>query len=345
MVAHVVALRVREDQIGSRLTNDVDNGALLVTICRVDLGVAEAERRILGAADLGRPPRFPAADARDLLRGVDEAATVAASRMAHHDLVALLHEAGQRPAAQDLEIVRMGADGENSHTASMRATSKRRSSTARSARRAAPSATASSARVERTTRGATGTRAAMRRSSGSSSFSPARETPPPTITVDGFRMVDRRGDATGQPLEQLIENAPRRLVPAVRRREDDLGVDRVRVAAGELEQRRALAACRGATAEAGESGPTCCVLERPEPVPFRVVVEDREVADLAGCATGSAVDVAADQDTAADADADLDVEGVVDPLRRATPALAQDGEMHLVVDEHRAGERRLQAAR
>ena len=29
--------------------------------------------------------------------------------------MALLHEAGQRPAAQDLEIVRVGADGENSH--------------------------------------------------------------------------------------------------------------------------------------------------------------------------------------------------------------------------------------
>ena len=136
-----------------------------------------------------------------------------------------------------------------------------------------------------------------------------------------------------------------RLVAAVRRREDDLGVDRVGVAAGELEQRRALAGCGRATAEAGERSPAGGVLERPEPVPLCVVVEDREVADLAGRATGSAVDVAADQDTAADADADLDVEGVVDPLRGATPALGQDGEMHLVVDQHRAGEHRLQPAR
>ena len=185
----------------------------------------------------------------------------------------------------------------------------------------------------------------MRRSSGSSSFSPARERPPPTITVDGFRIGDRGRDATGQSLEQLVENAPRRHVAAVRRREDDLGVDCVRVSAGELEQRRALAGCGRATAEAGERGPACGVLERPEPVSLRVVVEDREVADLAGCATGSAVHVAADQDTAADADADLDVESIVDPLRGATPALGQDGEMHLVVDEHRAGELRLQSAR
>ena len=76
----------------------------------------------------------------------------------------------------------------------------------------------------------------MRRSSGSSSFSPARETPPPTITVDGFRIVTADAMPLASRCEQLVENAPRRHVAAVRRREDDLGVDRVRVAAGELEQ-------------------------------------------------------------------------------------------------------------
>ena len=109
----------------------------------------------------------------------------------------------------------------------------------------------------------------MRRSSGSSSFSPARESA--TADDHGRRVQDRdRGsDAAGQPQEQLVENALRRLVAAVRRREDDLGVDRVGVAAGELEQRLALAGCGRATAEAGERGPAGGVLERPEPVSAR----------------------------------------------------------------------------
>ena len=96
----------------------------------------------------------------------------------------------------------------------------------------------------------------------------------------------------------------RRLVASVRRREDDFGVDRVRVAAGEFEQHRALAGRRCATAEAGERSPPGSVLERPEPVTSRVVVEDGEVTDLARRASGSPVDLAADQDAAADADAD-----------------------------------------
>ena len=66
------------------------------------------------------------------------------------------------------------------------------------------------------------------------------------------------------------------------------------------------------------------MLERAEAVRSEVTSSKREVADLPGRAAGSAVELAADEDTGADADADLDVEGVVDPLRGATPALGQD---------------------
>ena len=146
-------------------------------------------------------------------------------------------------------------------------------------------------------------------------------------------------------MEKLVENTLRGLVAAVRRLEHDLCVDRVGVAPGEFQQRRALAGCGRATAEAGERGSTGSVLEWPEPVPPCIVIEDRQVADLAGRPPGSPVDVAADEDTAADADANLDIERVVDSLRGAAPPFRQDGEMHLVVDQHRAGEHRLQPAR
>ena len=121
VVTHVVALRVGQDQVRASVADEIDDRTLLRAVGSVDLTVAEAESRVLGPADLRRAASLRAANACDLLRGVNEAATVAARRMAHHDIVALLHEAGQRPAAQDLEVVRVGADGENSHTASVRA--------------------------------------------------------------------------------------------------------------------------------------------------------------------------------------------------------------------------------
>jgi hypothetical protein len=39
--------------------------------------------------------------------------------MAHYDLVALFHVASERATAQDLEIVRVRADGENSQNATV----------------------------------------------------------------------------------------------------------------------------------------------------------------------------------------------------------------------------------
>jgi hypothetical protein len=67
-------------------------------------------------------------------------------------------------------------------------------------------------------------------------------------------------------LEQLVENTLRGLVAAVRRSEHDLCVDRVGIAAGELQQRRVLAGCGRATAEAGECSSTGGVLEWSRPV-------------------------------------------------------------------------------
>src|SRR5437867_8160684 len=178
---------VGDDQVGARLADEVDHQAPLLRVGGVDVAVRLPERRRLRAADLRRPPRLFAADVRDLLRGVDEAAAVAARDVAHHDLVAALHEPSERAAAENLEIVGMSPHGEDLHTSSSAAKSKSVCSTCCSASRTPPSATASSPSCERMTRGATGTSAWIRCSSGPRSCSPAREMPPPTITVAGFR--------------------------------------------------------------------------------------------------------------------------------------------------------------
>src|SRR5581483_3488007 len=186
VVAHVVVRVVRDDQVGTGVAYEVDHGMPLLGVGGVDLGVANPERDVLGAADLRRPPRFSGAGARRLLRRVLEAAAVAPSDVAHDDLVPLAHEPRQRPSAEDLEVVRMRADGENSHTLCAPARSNSLSSTVWSARRSAPRATPPSASSDRTTRGATGTSSVIRRSSGTSRLRPARDSPPPTITVEGL---------------------------------------------------------------------------------------------------------------------------------------------------------------
>ena len=69
----------------------------------------------MAPASLGGAPRLAQPDLRDLLRGVLEGAAVAERRVAHHDLVSVLDETCQRAAAEDLEIVRVRADGEDTH--------------------------------------------------------------------------------------------------------------------------------------------------------------------------------------------------------------------------------------
>ena len=101
--------------VGAHVAHEVDHGGALVIVARVDLSVGEAERDVRGAGQLGGPPRLAQPDLRDLLRGVLEAAAVAECRVAHHDLVPVLDETCQRAAAEDLEIVRVCADGEDAH--------------------------------------------------------------------------------------------------------------------------------------------------------------------------------------------------------------------------------------
>ncbi len=94
---------------------EINDEPALIDVRRVDLAVPYAESRVLGAADLGRPSGLLAPDPGDLLGGVHIAATVTSRCMAHGDLVPLPDEADERPAAEDLQIVRVGADGENAH--------------------------------------------------------------------------------------------------------------------------------------------------------------------------------------------------------------------------------------
>ena len=84
------------------------------------------------------------------------------------------------------------------------------------------------------------------------------------------------------------------------------------------------------------------MLERAEPVARLLLVEERQVADLARGAGRTAVDLAAEQHAAADADPDLHEERIVDLLRGAAPALGQERQPHLVVHQDRAGEGRLE---
>ena len=70
-----------------------------------------------------------------------------------------------------------------------------------------------------------------------------------------------------------------------------------------------------------------------------VPVRDGEVADLPGRAAGASVDLSADEEPCSYADADLQVDGVVDAACGAQPALGENGQVHLVVDEHGTGER------
>ena len=140
---------------------------------------------------------------------------------------------GPRPPAEDLEVVRGGADGEDSHTASESTTSKRRSSTACSASRAAPSATPRPPGLKDDLR-RDSTRSAIRRWSGSSSLSSGPRDAPPTMTVERIRIVTAEA-MPRRACRATCRDALCRLVTALRRREDDFCVDRVRIAAGELE--------------------------------------------------------------------------------------------------------------
>ena len=107
----------------------------LVVVAAVDFSVGEAECDVGGAgqfcgAALAQP------DVGDLLGGVFEAAAIAERRVAHHDLVSVLDEPCQSSAAERLEIVRVRADGEDTHQRAIAGTSNKPSSTVNMATRA-----------------------------------------------------------------------------------------------------------------------------------------------------------------------------------------------------------------
>ena len=144
VVGHVVAGGVRDDQVGAHVAHEIDHRGALVVVACVDLSVGEAERDVGGAGQLGGAPRLAQPDLRDLLRGVLEAAAVAERRVAHHDLMPLLDETCQRAAAEDLEIVRVRADGEDAHQRAIAGMPNRPSSTV-----TMPTGTASAASGDR----------------------------------------------------------------------------------------------------------------------------------------------------------------------------------------------------
>ena len=115
VVRHVVTRVVGDDQVGPGGAHEVDDEPALIRVRRVDLAVPDPESGVLGTADLGRPASLVAPDAGDLLGGVHVAAAVTPRCMTHDDFVSLPDEADERPATENLEIVRVGADGEHAH--------------------------------------------------------------------------------------------------------------------------------------------------------------------------------------------------------------------------------------
>src|SRR4029079_18871255 len=106
--------------------HEIDDRRALVVVACVDLAVGEAERDMGGARQLGGAARLPLLDRRYLLRGVFEAPAVAEGRVAHHHLMAILDEPCQRSAAEDLEVVRVRPDGEDTHQEAIAAVPNRR---------------------------------------------------------------------------------------------------------------------------------------------------------------------------------------------------------------------------
>ena len=241
----------------------------------------------------------------------------------------------------------MGADGEDPHRPRLRRDTEEALLDLWSASRTPPSATASSP----SRRGRCAAAPARARGCGAraarAALAPARETPPPTITVDGLRTTI--ADAMPRASRSSISSstsvaagspcaAPAKTVSAsIASGSPPASSSSALVAEG------AAAARRRAT-RANALAPAACS-NGPEAVARLVVVGERQVADLAGRAVRSAVDLAAEEHAAADADPDLDEERVVDPLRSSSPALGEERETHLVVDENRAGERAAPAAR
>ena len=101
-----------DDHVGPRVPHDIDDEALLGGVGRVHLAVGEAEAPVLRADD-ARPASLLEPHPRDLLAGVHEAPHVTGRRVTHDDLVPVGDEAGDRAAAEDLEIVGVGADAEH----------------------------------------------------------------------------------------------------------------------------------------------------------------------------------------------------------------------------------------
>src|SRR4051794_12428167 len=106
---------MRNDEVRTGLAYEVDHDSKLISVGGEYLHVRDAERRVLGSRDLGSLPRFFQTNASDLLRSVIRCSFVALCGMAHHDLVLLRAETGERTPAEIFEIVRMSADGKDAH--------------------------------------------------------------------------------------------------------------------------------------------------------------------------------------------------------------------------------------
>jgi len=134
---------------------------------------------------------------------------------------------------------------------------------------------------------------------------------------------NRSGDAAREPLDELVDHFGGRLVSLDGCREHHLGVDRVQFAVDELMKDRVRMALCAAAPETGKGGAAGGLFECAQPVLGRLGVKERKIADFTRRAARSTIDVPSNQDAAADANADLSVEGVVDALGSAEPALGE----------------------
>ncbi len=275
---------------GLRLADEVDDEPSLGRVGRADLGVAKPSYVYSGAADLRGAPGLAVADRRDLVGGMAVAAAIAARRVAHHHVVTLPDEARERPAAEDLQVVGVCADGEDPHgrptgtgsTKPAPCAARRRRGPRGRQRRVAEEPLLDL--LEREPHAAECHRLvaeprendARRHRHEQADASLERPEQARARTRDAaaedhrgrVENDDRRRDAPREPVEHLLEHLGCRRIALRRGGEDRLGVDRLRVAAGELEQRARGGGHgrRSPAGNAGERGRARCALERAETV-------------------------------------------------------------------------------
>ena len=176
------------------------------------------------------------------------------------------------------------------------------------------------------------------RRAGSSSRSPAAMTPPPTTIASGWKMLAKLEQATPRRLADQFEDADRGLVAVDRSLGHRLAVDRLprRQQPPEGRVRRAFGRGQPLAPERRPGGERLdAAVVGAVALAGRAVGLDHHVAELGPGAGRAAVDLAAEDQAAADPGADRQHHRVRLALRGAVEVLGEGRDVGVVVDEDR----------